>query len=340
MEATITNGRRAIALAVACFLLFACGGSQPPSTSPPSTYDIAVVPKGTTHEFWKSIHAGAVKAERELNAKGIGTHVIWQGPLREDDRDAQIQVVENFVTRHVAGIVLAPLDSRALIAPVDSAIAAGIPVVIVDSGLEKPTVSFVATDNHAGGVLAARRLSELLGDKGNVILLSYQVGSASTEEREKGFLNEIAKAHSNVVVISATEYAGATRDTAYRVSQALLNRFGDQVDGIFAVNESATIGMTLALREIGKGGGQVKMIGFDAGTQSLEDLTNGDVQGLVVQNPLRMGYEGVMTAVHAIRGEPVEPRIDTGVVMVTRENMESDEVRPLLHPPLEEFGQP
>jgi ribose transport system substrate-binding protein len=135
----------------------------------------------------------------------------------------------------------------------------------------------------------------------------------------------------------ATEYAGATRDTAYRVSQSLLNRFGDRLDGIFAVNESATIGMTLALREAGKGGGRVKMIGFDAGTQSIEDLTNGDVQGLVVQNPMRMGYDGVMTVVHAIRGEPLEPRIDTGVVMVTKENMESDEVRPLLHPPLAEY---
>src|SRR5262249_29768115 len=152
---------------------------------------------------------------------------------------------------------------------------------------------------------------------GKAILLRYQVGSASTEEREKGFLDTLAKDHPGVVVISATEYAGPTRDTAYRVSQALLNRFGDQVDGIFAVNESATIGMTLALREIGKAGGQVKMIGFDAGTQSLEDLEHGDVQGLVVQNPLRMGYDGVMTVVHAIRREPVEPRIDTGVVMVT-----------------------
>jgi ribose transport system substrate-binding protein len=328
---------RSIAIALACVLLSACSKSEPSGGAAPATHEIAVVPKGTTHEFWKSIHAGAVKAERELTAQGIATHVIWQGPLKEDDRDAQIQVVENFVTRHVSGIVLAPLDARALVRPVESAVGAGIPVVIIDSGLERDTVSFIATDNYEGGVLAARHLSELLGGQGKVILLRYAVGSASTEQREKGFLEELSKSHPGLTVISDTEYAGATRDTAYRTSQALLNRFGDQVNGIFAVNESATIGMTLALRELGKAGGNVKMIGFDAGTQSIQDLVNGDLQGLVVQNPLRMGYEGVLTVVRAIRGEKVEPHIDTGVVLVTKENMESEEVRPLLHPPLAEY---
>ncbi|HTK98014.1 MAG TPA: substrate-binding domain-containing protein [Pseudomonadales bacterium] len=328
--------RPALVLACACLWLAACGPSEP-SGGTTAKYEIAVVPKGTTHEFWKSIHAGAVKAERELVARGIVTQVVWQGPLKEDDRDAQIQVVENFVTRRVSGIVLAPLDARALVRPVDSAIAAGIPVVIIDSGLERQTASFVATDNYEGGAMAARHLAELLGGTGKVILLRYAVGSASTEQREKGFLDELAKNYSGLELISGTEYAGATRDTAYRTSQALLNRYGDQVNGIFAVNESATIGMTLALRESGKAGGKVRMIGFDAGTQSIEDLANGDVQALVVQNPLRMGYEGVMTAVSAIRGETVAPRIDTGVVLVTAQNMNSEAVRPLLHPPLAEY---
>ena len=322
---------RLLVLCLGVLLLAGCDTKQPPTT----TYEIAVVPKGTTHEFWKSIHAGAVKAERELDAQGIATHVIWQGPLKEDDRDAQIQVVENFVTRHVSGIVLAPLDARALVRPVESALAAGVPVVIIDSGLEHETASFVATDNYQGGVIAARHMSELLGGKGRVVLLRYAVGSASTEQREKGFMEELAK--TAMEVISDTEYAGATRDTAYRTSQALLNRFGDQVDGIFCVNESSTIGMTLALREIGKAAGNVKMIGFDAGTQSIEDLTNGDLQALVVQNPMRMGYEGVLTVVRAIRGEAVEKHVDTGVVLVTKENMESADVKPLLHPPLAEY---
>src|SRR6516225_388881 len=111
------------------------------------TYTIAVIPKGTTHEFWKSINAGAVKAQREFSTNGTKVEIIWKGPLREDDRDQQIQVVENFMARHVSAIVLAPLDSQALVRPVHHAIQAGVPVVIMDSDLKSEEyVSFVATD--------------------------------------------------------------------------------------------------------------------------------------------------------------------------------------------------
>ncbi|HXG46015.1 MAG TPA: substrate-binding domain-containing protein, partial [Methylomirabilota bacterium] len=130
-------------------------------------YTIAVIPKGTTHEFWKSINAGAIKAQRELNDRGIKVQIIWKGPLREDDRDQQIQVVENFVTKRVDGIVLAPLDSKALVAPVALATRARIPVVVIDSGLKSDKhISYIATDNFKGGQMAARRLGELLGGRG------------------------------------------------------------------------------------------------------------------------------------------------------------------------------
>src|SRR5271170_6591881 len=119
------------------------------------TYTFAVIPKGTTHEFWKSVHAGAVKAQRELAGKGFKIDLIRKGPLREDDRDQQIQVVENFITRRVSGIVLAPLDSQALVNPVVSAAQSGIPVVVIDSALNTDKyVSFVATDNFKGGQMA------------------------------------------------------------------------------------------------------------------------------------------------------------------------------------------
>jgi ribose transport system substrate-binding protein len=158
------------------------------------SYTIAVIPKGTTHEFWKSIHAGVEKARQELAAKGVQVDVIWKGPLREDDRDQQIQVVENFTSRHVSGIVLAPLDSQAMANPVNSAVESGIPVVVMDSGLKSDKyLSFVATDNFKGGQLAGQFMAKLLHEKGNVILLRYAVGSNSTEEREKGFLDAISK---------------------------------------------------------------------------------------------------------------------------------------------------
>ena len=301
------------------------------------SYTIAVVPKGTTHEFWKSIHAGAVKAEKELTAQGTKVKLFWKGPLREDDRDQQIQVVENFTARNVSGIVLAPLDSQALVAPVASAAQAKIPTVVIDSDLKSDKqISFVATDNFKGGQMAGEFLAQQLGGKGKVILLRYQVGSASTEAREAGFLDALKKA-SGIQLISSDQHAGATRETAYQASQNLLNRFGREVDGIFCPNETATIAMTKALRDIGRAGGQVKLVGFDSGSQSVLDLKSGDVQALVVQDPLKMGYLGVMTVVQHLRGKPVEKRIDTGVSLVTKANMNEPAMAELLAPPIAKF---
>jgi ribose transport system substrate-binding protein len=321
-----------LGLALAVAALAGCG-----KKTDEKIYTIAVIPKGSTHEFWKSIHAGAEKAAQELAAKGVQVEVYWKGPLREDDRDQQIQVVENFTSRNVSGIVLAPLDSQALVNPVASAVQAGIPVVVMDSGLKSDKyISFVATDNFKGGQLAGQYMGKLLNNKGNVILLRYAVGSASTEEREKGFLDALAK-FPDIKLISADQYAGATVETAYQASQNLLNRFGDEVNGVFCVNEPSTIAMTKALRDIGKAGGKVKMIGFDAGSQSVLDMKNGDVQCLAVQNPVLMGYLSVMTMVKHLQGEQVEKRIDTGVVLVTPENMEQPDMHDLLHPPLDKY---
>ena len=278
-----------------------------------------------------------MKAQRELERQGTKVEVIWKGPLREDDRDQQIQVVENFVARHVSAIVLAPLDSQALVRPVHYAVRAKVPVVIMDSDLKSDDyVSFVATDNYKGGQLAGEQLAKLLGEKGNVILMRYAVGSASTEARETGFLDALKK-FPGIKVISSDQHAGATRELAYQTAQNLLNRYGREVNGIFCPSEPTTIAMTKALRDLGLAGGKVKMIGFDAGSQSVLDLERGDVQALVVQNPLKMGYLAVTTAVKSLKGEKVERRIDTGVWVVTKENMEQPEVKELLHPPLDEY---
>jgi ribose transport system substrate-binding protein len=301
------------------------------------SYTIAVIPKGTTHEFWQSVHAGAEKAKEEINATGTKLDIIWKGPLREDDRDQQIQVVENFMARHVSAIVLCPLDSQALVKPVQNAVAAGVPVIIMDSDLNSDKyVSFVATDNHKGGELAGEEMGRVLNGKGNVILLRYAVGSASTEAREAGFLAALKKFR-DIKLISQDQHAGATRETAYQVSQNLLNRFGREVNGVFCPCEPPTIAMTKALRDVGLAGGKVKMIGFDAGSQSVRDLEHGDVQALVVQNPVFMGYTGVMTAMKHLKGEKVPKRIDTGATLVTKANMNDPQVADLLHPPLSKY---
>ncbi len=299
---------------------------------------IAVIPKGTTHEFWKSIHAGAEKATQELNAQGVKVQVIWKGPLKEDDREQQVQVVENFIGQRVAGIVLAPLDKRGLVAPVEAAIRGKIPVVVIDSGLESSApASTISTDNREGGRIAARELGRMLGGKGNAILLRLQVGSASTEAREEGFLEVMTKEFPGIKLLSTDQHAGATRDTAKAVSENLLNRFGKQVNGIFCVNESGTAGMLQALRDAGLAGGKVKFVGFDSGETLNAALLAGDIQGLVVQNPMKMGYLGVKKIVAVIRGEKVESAIDTGVGFVTKANFNSPEMAEMVKPPLDQY---
>jgi len=258
--------------------------------------------------------------------------------LREDQPEQQLQVVDNFTTRHLRAIVLAPLDSQPLVRPVHRAMLAKVPVVIMDSGLKSDEyVSFVATDNYKGGRLAGDEMGRLLGGKGNVILLRYAVGSASTEAREAGFLDALKEHYASIKVVSSDQHAGATRELAYQASQNVLNRFGREVQGVFCPCEPPTIAMTKALRDIGLAGGKVKMIGFDSGSQSVLDLKNGDVQALVVQNPLLMGYLGVITAVKYLKGEKVEKRIDTGVSLITRDNMEQPAMKELLYPPIDRF---
>jgi ribose transport system substrate-binding protein len=298
---------------------------------------VAVIPKGTSHEFWKSIHAGSLKAAKELSAQGTEVEVIWKGPLREDDREQQIQVVEGFSSQGVNGIVLAPLDNRALVRPVEEAKRASVPTVIIDSALASDSiVSFVATDNRKGGMLAADRMGELLNGKGKVLMLRYQEGSASTQDREDGFVEELKAKYPGMELISSDQYAGATRDTAKRASENLLNRFGDEVQGIFTPNESSTAGMLLALQDIGKAG-KVTFIGFDTSETFSEAMRNKQLHGIVVQNPFNMGYLGVRTMVEHLLGKGVEKRIDTGVTMVTPENLNAPEMQTLLHPPLNEY---
>lgn len=312
-------------------------GQQGASTGGKKKLTIAVIPKGTTHEFWKSIHAGANKAAQELAAQGTDVEVIWKGPLREDDREQQIQVVEGFISQNVNGIVLAPLDNRALVRPVEEAKSAGVPTVIIDSALDSNSItSFVATDNRKGGLLAADRMGELLNGKGKILVLRYAEGSASTTDREEGFLGELKTKFPNIEVVSSDQYAGATRDTAKRASENLLNRYGDDVQGIFTPNESSTAGMLLALQDINKAG-KVTFVGFDASDAFIEAMKKNQLHGIVVQNPLNMGYLGVKTMVESLQGQPVEKRIDTGVTMITPDKLDAPEVQTLLHPPLDQY---
>jgi len=269
---------------------------------------IAVIPKGTTHLFWKCIHAGAIKAEQELKNAGVDIEIIWKGPLKEDDRESQIRVVEAFITRGVSGIVLAPLDDAALRMPVKEAVNNDIPVVIIDSRLKSDDyISFVATDNYKGGRKGGQRLAEILGGKGKVIMLRYQKGSASTMNREQGFMDVLKEKYPNIEVVSANRYGGATIESAYKASEYLLARYrtadgGLTIDGIFCPNLSTSFGMLLALEDSGLAG-KVKYVGFDSSPRLVQGLRKGQIQGLVLQDPINMGYLGVRLLWHICKAK-------------------------------------
>lgn len=318
-------------LACLALLLAGCGKSeqsgQPQASSAvPSTLNIAVIPKGTTHSFWKAVEAGARKAADET-----GINMIWKGPVKENDRAQQIAIVEQFISEGVSGIVLAPLDDSALCRPVSSAMEKNIPVVIFDSGLKgepgRDFVSFVATNNKLGGAMGGQYLVKLLNGKGKVVLLRYLEGSGSTTDRETGFL-EVMGQNPGIQVTVDNRYGGATSGESKNSALQMLDKL-KQADGIFCPNESSTFGMLLALRQANLAG-KVRFVGFDASAELIKGLTDGEIHALVAQDPQKMGYLGVKTLVSHIRGEKVEPIIDTGVKLITPDNLNEPDIKQLI----------
>jgi ribose transport system substrate-binding protein len=326
----------ALGVSLLSFGLTGCGhsGSGPsatqpgggPGVAPTSQLQIAVIPKGSTHEYWSSVEAGANQAGKEL-----GVTILWKAPVLENDRAGQIQIVQQFLSEGVSGIVLAPLDNQALVPVVKQATQQKIPVVIIDSALKGTPgtdfASFVATDNYHGGVLAGQQLVKLLGGKGKVVLLRYTVGSASTTDREQGFLDTIAKSP-GITVIDKSHYAGITQDTAQTESMQLTDELRT-ADGVFAPNESSTLGLLNALKA-SQLAGKIKFVGFDATPPIVDAIKAGYIDAVVAQNPVHMGYEGVETVVAKIKGQPIQTNIDTGASEIDKSNLNSPDIQKLL----------
>jgi ribose transport system substrate-binding protein len=299
-----------------------------------ASFRIAGIPQGSLHKYWKSMQSGAVRAVRQLQSQGIAVELAWNAPLREDDREDQLRIYNAFLQRGVDGILLAPFDSISLVPAVEAASRAGVPTIVVDSALDtQQIVSFVATDNHKAGVLAAQRLGELLYGKGKVLILRYQKGSASTEEREEGVMEGLRRGYSGITAIASEEFAGATRDTAKRAAETLLDRYGKDIQGVFTPNESSTAGMLMALQSHHLAG-KVAHVGFDSSDMYLDSMRYKQIQGLVVQNPFRMGEIGLKSIIDHLQGLPVQKRIDTGATLITPENLDRPEFQELLNPVL------
>jgi ribose transport system substrate-binding protein len=284
---------------------------------------IAVVPKGSTHDFWQAIRAGAEKAGAEAQVR-----IFWNAPERESDRERQIQIVEDFIVQNVDGIVLAPNDEKALVPSVEKIFAKNIPCAIIDSAVDTDKyVCFAATDNYKGGVIAARRMAEILGGKGKIVVVKYEPGSASTTKRENGFIETIAKEFPGIQIVDQ-KYGRDTPETALQATEDLLTK-NPNIDGLFACNASTSVGALRALEGQGRAG-KVKMIGFDAEKLVLDALEKGVVDSIVVQNPFKMGYEGVNAVLAKLDGKDVPKHIDTGVELVTKERLDEPEIKALL----------
>ncbi len=287
-------------------------------------YTIAVVPKGLGHQFWLTVKAGADAAGAEFGAK-----IIWNGPAKETQIAKQIDIMHDMINRNVDAIVMAACDENALIDVIQSAVDAGIPVITIDSGVKSDLpVTFVATDNIKGAKLAADALAELIGGKGEVGVLPIVPGAATSEMRESGFAEGIAT-YSDIEIV-ATIYSMSDTAKALAAVEDMMTANPD-LAGVFSASEPGAIGAIQAIETAGKAG-EIYLVSFDASKEQIAALRRGSIQALVVQNPFRMGYEGVKAAIDFIEGRPVEERIDTGVTIVTLDNLDDPEIQKLLNP--------
>jgi ribose transport system substrate-binding protein len=318
---------RYFALALLPLLVFsAC--SQNPKQKPV----VGVVPKGSNHIFWQSVHAGAIKAAREFDME-----VEWNAPTTEVDSSRQIEIVEAMVNRKLAGIALAPVDSDALVSAVNRAAAASIPVAIFDSEINsKNRITYVATNNSEGGRMAARKLAELIKEQGKVAIIGFMPGSASTMEREAGFEQEMKENHPRIRVVQ-TAFGMANQAKALAATENIMAAHPDLV-GLFADNESSTMGAVQALKA--RADGKVRMVGFDSSEQLVDDLRHRSMDALVVQNPFQMGYEVTKAIGMKLRGESPRPNIDSGATLVTWADIEKPDILALLYPDIKSYLEP
>ncbi|GAB3432608.1 ABC transporter substrate-binding protein [Flindersiella endophytica] len=288
---------------------------------------LAVVPKAVGFDFWEQVKVGAECAA----SKHKDVTVQWDGVQAETNVSGQVDLLSNFITQGVDGLVYAATDAKVLADVTAEAKRAGLVVVNIDSGTDpQPAdVALFATDNEASATKAADLLASALG-KGNhdIALIPFQPGTATNDQRVEGFTAGLAK-HPNLKKV-AEQSSESDYNEGLRVTEDILTAHPD-LDGIFAANEPGVLGAAEAVRQAGKAG-KVKIIGWDAAPDELKAVRDGTIDALVVQNPFRMGYDGVNAAVSALRDGKSPKNTDTGVTFVTKENIDSPEVKAVLKP--------
>jgi ribose transport system substrate-binding protein len=313
--------KRALLLA-ASLLILSCNRQQ--------QRRIAVIPKGTAHVFWQSVHAGAVAAGRDFHEE-----IVWDGPPNETDYSRQLEIVDSMLNRHVEGMVVAASDRTTLNGSLDRAAREKIPVVVFDSGVDSTNyVSFVATDNFEAGKLGARKLAALLGGKGTVAMIQNAPGSASTMDRERGFKEAMTKEFPEIRMV-AEQYSMSDRAKAMSAAENILTAH-PQLDGLFASSEPSSVGAAQAIKSR-QLAGKLKFVAFDSSDGLVEDLRAGVIDALVAQDPFKMGYEAVRAVTDKLNGKTPDKKIDLSGEVITKADLEKPEVKLLLHPDLEKY---
>jgi len=312
------------ALLVAAIIFGAGCEKEPTATEIASgpRHLIAVIPKLTNTVFWQSVLAGAQEA-----GKDYGYEIIWDGPDRETNSVRQIQIVDEAIARHVEGIVLAPVDRQYLVPSVDKLAELKIPCAIIDSGLDAVHfVSFASTDNYRGGVLAAQQMGHVLGGKGNVLVVRHIAGSHAAIKRVSGFIDTISNDFPGIKIVDSQSGQDAA-EISKQVTEEMLRRHPD-VQGLFACNVDMSVGALLALQEQKRT--DVKMVAFDPDKSLIDGLRSGEVAAIIVQDPYKMGYEGVKVLALHNKGQTSPRLIDTGLAVVTSENLTDPKIMRLL----------
>ena len=301
-----------------------------------SAQEIAVIVKTGNSSFWQNVQTGCFTAQKELKALTPKFSVTFLGPQSESNVNEEINIVESAIDRGVKAIVLAPSDVTALIPAVKKAKDAGIPVVIIDSlltGDPSNYVSFLATDNDAAGRACAKALIDLVkakpgSDTGKIAVMSYVAGVGSEIGRVGGFKDYIAK--NSKLQIVTTQYSQADQVTALNQTTNVLAANPDLV-GIFGANEPTAVGMGRAIAQAGLVG-KIVAIGFDGNSVLAGFVKDGTIQAICVQSSFNMGYLGVKTAYDVSIGKKKVPaKVDTGFLMVTRDNIDSTAAKNVLY---------
>ena len=320
--------RPAAAVAAAAMLFAACGSSA--STTAPSEGAsgeppyIAIVSKGSQHQFWQAVQKGATD-----EAAKLGATITYEGPASESEVDKQLTMLQTALDKKPAAICFAALDSKAATPLLEKAQAAGIPVVGFDSGVDSDIpVTTVTTDNLAAAGEAADHMATLIGDSGKVAVIVHDQTSKTGQDRRDGFVAQMEAAHPNIEIV-AIEYGAGDPVKSADFAKAIMTANPD-LKGFFGANEGSIKGVLNALKETGKEG-KVVAIGYDSGEQQLDAITAGTEAGAITQNPIGIGAKCVSAAMDAIAGKSMEKIIDTGYYWFDKDNINNPEIQAVLY---------